>query len=1030
MRRRLRGLYFSLVVLLLLCLPIVSQAMLPENCEHREKTVTQREEATCTEDGFIEETCTMCSLTFVTEIPALGHSYVETVTAPTCTGDGVKTRICSRCGDTQTESIPATGHKPTVIPAVAATCTAGGKTEGSKCSVCGTILTEQKDVAVLGHAWDGGSTTRQPTCTEQGVITYTCTRCYETDYEYLPAKGHQRETIPGKDATCTEKGKTPGVKCSVCGTILEKQKSIPAKGHKEKKLPGKEATCTEAGLTEGAVCKVCGAVIREQQKIKAKGHMPETIWGYPATCEKTGLSNGEKCTRCGEILKNQEAIPAQGHDWDEGVVTKEAGYLEPGEMLYTCRRDPSHTKTEEIPVKMKEETDTPADFMSLLRGDPPGGETEDTELHIVTQPASGTMDGTIGAYELSVEAEGGRPPYTYEWHHSFRIGKKGFDRTVGDNENTYYARSAGKYYCIIRDRDYHEVISDTAQVYRALCVSEQPKNANLRNGESMICRAEGGKAPYEYRWSIVNGGTADMIAGAPMTENFDPAAAGVPAGTTIVCVVVDANEQSVWSDRVAVYDAEPLQVGSYTAPVSLRKGEKATFKAFFLGGVPPYTVTWSTRADGSAPVPTTIDETGFYTTEVTSGEIGEQKSYYCVCTDYIGNSVYATTSYTYRGLSITQQPQGGDLSKDGGIDLTIAVEGGKAPYTFNLLHTDTDYNQVKEMPDGNCTFTVTKGGWCDIYVEDAEGNYAYSDTAIVNGYQSVHFVKQSKDIEINDLDGRYNIWFIIDGGTPPYVYEWEWKEIGSDSFSDRREKTSNEKGFVITHIRPATSRITVTDNNGEMDTTEIKVTYTSSKPIIVDQPSDALLVYQDGSVSTIISCKAITGSGDDQNIKYVWFKRDLSSGGWYSAGTGSEYNATAIGVYYCKAINADTGESTNSHEAEVKYELSAKINGMTGHDSTVSRMKYEIRGGVPPYKVSIMAHVETGERDQNNKWEYAEVKEKQIIIYEPGEYEVYVKDKYTTPVYDNGRWVSQDFHAEYYLIVIDSAGTPFVSEIY
>ncbi|MBR6008413.1 MAG: hypothetical protein IK056_04910, partial [Clostridia bacterium] len=38
-----------------------------------------------------------------------------------------------------------------------------------------------------------------------------------------------------------------------------------------------------------------------------------------------------------------------GHDWDDGVVTKEPTATTEGEMTYTCKRDPSHTKKEAIP---------------------------------------------------------------------------------------------------------------------------------------------------------------------------------------------------------------------------------------------------------------------------------------------------------------------------------------------------------------------------------------------------------------------------------------------------------------------------------------------------------------------------------------------------------------------------------------------------------------------------------------------------------------------------------------------------------
>ena len=92
-----------------------------------------------------------------------------------------------------------------------------------------------------------------------------------TAQEEIAALGHTEETIPGKDATCTETGLTAGVKCSVCDEILTAQEEIAALGHTESELAAEEATCGKPGKTAGVECSVCHAVLTAQEEIPATG---------------------------------------------------------------------------------------------------------------------------------------------------------------------------------------------------------------------------------------------------------------------------------------------------------------------------------------------------------------------------------------------------------------------------------------------------------------------------------------------------------------------------------------------------------------------------------------------------------------------------------------------------------------------------------------------------------------------------------------------------------------------------------------
>ena len=64
-----------------------------------------------------------------------------------------------------------------------ATCTQGGFVK--YVCACGSSYNEAVYPA-LGHDWDSGTVTKEPTATETGIRTYACTRCNETKTESIP----------------------------------------------------------------------------------------------------------------------------------------------------------------------------------------------------------------------------------------------------------------------------------------------------------------------------------------------------------------------------------------------------------------------------------------------------------------------------------------------------------------------------------------------------------------------------------------------------------------------------------------------------------------------------------------------------------------------------------------------------------------------------------------------------------------------------------------------------------------------------
>lgn len=225
---------------------------------------------TCDTAGKTEGShCSTCGavITAQTEIKATGHNWNEgTVTSqPTEWNEGTKTYTCLKCNKTKTESVPKTGHVEHVEKGQAATCTQDGYTDYIRCEFCWTILQERTVIKALGHDYDNGVITRQATENQEGIKTYTCTRCGQTKTESIPKLTHTHSIVTDRAiaATCTTDGKTEGSHCSSCGEIIKAQATEKALGHSfDNGTITKKATAYEEGV-KTYTCSRCGTTKTE-----------------------------------------------------------------------------------------------------------------------------------------------------------------------------------------------------------------------------------------------------------------------------------------------------------------------------------------------------------------------------------------------------------------------------------------------------------------------------------------------------------------------------------------------------------------------------------------------------------------------------------------------------------------------------------------------------------------------------------------------------------------------------------------------
>ena len=175
-------------------------------------------------------------------------------------------------------------HTLVSIPAVPASCTESGLTEGFRCSECGQIIVAQVTVDALGH--DHVAVVTEPTCTTGGYTTHTCSRCGDSYVDdEVPALGHSwGEWQITRAPTCTQAGEKTRT-CAHDGTHTETE-SIPVIDHDYVAVVT-APTCTEKGFTTHT-CSMCGDSYVDTY-VDELGH----TW---ASAEYTWSADGKTCT--------------------------------------------------------------------------------------------------------------------------------------------------------------------------------------------------------------------------------------------------------------------------------------------------------------------------------------------------------------------------------------------------------------------------------------------------------------------------------------------------------------------------------------------------------------------------------------------------------------------------------------------------------------------------------------------------------------------------------------------------------------
>ena len=268
---------------------------------HRYGNSVVTKQPTCTSEGTAIKTCTKCNATVTETIPKTSHKYADTVVAPTCTtngytlhkcsvcgtsykdnttkatghrygnsvvtkqptctSEGTAIKTCTKCNATVTEKLPAKGHTAVTDKGYPATCTTAGKTDGSHCSVCNTVIKVQTVINATGHKSSGWIVDKTASIGVKGSKHRECTVCKKVlETAEIPALS--RISISKASVTLSTstyaydgKAKKPGVTVKLNGKTLKNSTDYTVSYSNNTKVGTATVKITGKGNYTGSVSK-------------------------------------------------------------------------------------------------------------------------------------------------------------------------------------------------------------------------------------------------------------------------------------------------------------------------------------------------------------------------------------------------------------------------------------------------------------------------------------------------------------------------------------------------------------------------------------------------------------------------------------------------------------------------------------------------------------------------------------------------------------------------------------------------------
>lgn len=486
-------------------------------------------------------------------------------------------------------------------------------------------------------------------------------------------------------------------------------------------------------------------------------------------------------------------------------------------------------------------------------------------------PCNGNNTGS-----LTITGSAGVPPYLYS-----------INNIIFQPSGTFSGLTAGNYIAISKDANGCRAVEpvDIVQPPQLVATVDSVVNAScagLPEGAIYIT-ANGGAGNYSYSWS--NAATSEDII-------------NVVGGNYFV-TVTDSNNCSVTlAPRIDQPNPAFTDI-TRVDDVTCNGKADGYVDLDIAGGVPPFRYQWSDNSTNQD----LINAAG--------------GTYYVTVTDDSNCLTYDTAVVAEPAAiisSIAATTVGCATSADADIDLTVS--GGTAPYDFfwsNFAFTEDQTN----VPAGTYTVRITDDNNCttsnSVTIATAPGLTATLNITDVSCFGS--------------NDGSVEI--IVNGGIPPYVYDW----------------SNNETTSVITNLAPGIYDVLVLDS----------IACSGNFSALVEEPEELKVVTSATDVlcygdNTGIAIPFVTGGTG--SYTFLWSTVPPSANPAQTNLPGGTYILEVRDENDCVALETVTVSEPPPLAIEV-----LGTNNVLCVDGDDGEVTVRATGGVAPYQYSVHANL-------------------------------------------------------------------------